>query len=529
MKRDKQIFVLIIFVVISILVLILFLILNNIQIFSGNTVTNGGISLFIEAPINITIYSPENKTYEFNLSDGVFNPMDNKYYFLMDLEVSSSMDVTNWYYSLYLEGILQDSYIDFFPNQTILARIGQNTVVIYARSPLGRVYNKSVSFTIKTEMSSPIIDISEELVTCEGERFRIDYNITDYDSDLERVDILPKDFFFTRIKSSLNAPQYIGEIYSSNILKQHNVGVHNKILYAVDSKLLVDEKNIIIHVLDVNSIPEVENLGVYKIWTKGLDTTFNKNWQVIDSEDGSSMGGLMSFNLTFADNTTFPLFGINKYGEMNYDARDNPTIGSFILKTCVTDNPLALNEELGNYIKEYCGEDSLDSNTVCDEFGFTISDENRIPYILSSYPISKDIVMNGTVEYHFNVLFGDLDNDVLLVEWYVDDIEKQSTIYYEDNVYEHTDTFNFSFECGVSGRHNISTVIYDGINNVSKVWDVNVILKECPKEDISKGGGGGPGDCYELWTCYDWSPCQSTEESHKLNLIERFKYQFHPW
>lgn len=524
MKRDKQIFVLIIFIIISILILVLFLILNNIQIFSGNTITNGGISLFIEAPINITIYSPENKTYEYNLSDGVFNPTDNKYYFLINLDVSSSIDVSDWHYSLYSGGILQDSYIDFIPNQTILARVGQNTLVIYAKSFLGRVYNKSVSFVIKTEMSSPIIDISKELIACEGEKLLVEYNITDYDSDLDGVDILPRDFFFTRIKSSLNAPYYIGEVYSGSILRQHNVGIYNKTLYAMDSKLLVDEKNTTIHVLDVNSVPEVESLGVYKIWTKGLSTIFDKSWQVIDSEDGSSIDGLMSFELTFADNTTFSLFEINKYGQMYYEAiGDDSIIGSFILKACVTDNPLILDGELENYTKEHCGEYSLDSNTVCEEFGFTVSDENRIPYILSIYPTDNNIVMNGTVEYYFNVFFGDLDNDVLLLSWYVDGIEKQSTLYYEEDIYEYSGFFNFSFECGVSGKHNISAVIYDGINSISKTWDIDVVLKECPKKDIISGGSKLK-DCYELWTCYDWSSCQSIEESYKLNLISTDDY-----
>ncbi len=487
---------------------------------TGFVSTVGGIKLFIESPPNVTIHSPQNITYEFNLSDGEYNSFDFNYYFFIDLNVSSDKPISSWAYSIYNENFMYVDNIDFTPNSSISVKQGVNELVVFFQSNRGIWYNKSVFFTVKIDKSAPILNVSSEYYGCEGQKFNVTFNITDYDGDLNRIDVYPIDFLFGRIKYNNNIPFYIGELYSNGILKKASIGLNKKTIYAIDDSGLIDSSNIDFIVLDTNVVPTYENLDVFKIWMKGQNRTFNKTWNVIDSEDGNSIQGSMNFNISYSNGDFFPLFNINNFGGMSYEANSDSYFGTYFLKVCATDNPIL---DIHPELFDFCGVDGS-SNTVCDNFTFTISSDNRNPKIVNVSPSNNTINFVGLKQYFFDVNFSDEDGDPLSVKWLVDNKEIQSNLYYEEDKYNFSDNFNYSFGCGVSGLHFIKTIVSDGGNN-NPFYTWNVSVQEIPCEKPSSGGGGGAlPACIENWACFDWSTCQSAEDSFKLGLLTTDDY-----
>lgn len=518
------------FVVIGVFNLVLLFNLQGNNPVTGFVATSGAIQLFVEADIEILIESPENKTYTFELSDGDYNSDDGYYYYYLDLNVSSDQDVEEWKYSVYNDNRLVDYKVDFNSNTNVAFRLGGNLLTVYAKGVSGKWYDESVVFTIKLDKSAPILEIESEYYGCEGEKFNVNFNVSDYDEDLSVIDVIPRNFLFGKVLSAAYSPIFFAEIYSSGVLGKDKIGDHKKTVYAIDNTNLIDAEDVVFHILEVNEKPIVEDMDVYKIWKKGANITFEKSWNVFDLEDGNAFDGNLYFDLRFFDDSQFGLFYISDNGRMSYEASDISPEGSYLLKACVEDRILTgLHEDL----MSICGSNGS-SNTVCDEFAFTISSENRIPEFLEIKPNESEIIMIGEEMSFFNASILDYDGDALSIKWFVDGIEKQSDILLNINnslSYNYFDKFNYTFECGVGGTHNASIFVYDGINNISFDWNISLTKVDCPvfdKEKPSGGGGGGMIYCLENWACLDWSKCQSVDisfETGTLGLDDYYSYK----
>jgi len=521
---NKKRVIIVILVIISVLLSLvnILLIKYGVGITGFVSSSNAGVRLFLVRPLNITIDSPKNTTYKFNLSDGILSSEDNLYYFFLNLNVSTSDVASGWMYSLFTDTLLKYSYIEFVPNTTFSTSPGFNEIQVFAENSIGDRYNKSAFFTVEIANAAPELEVKPVYYGCKGQRFSDVFNIIDYDMDLAVIDILPRDFFFASFTSSSNPVNYTGEYFSNGPLVQSTVGVNNKTIYAVDATNFVDSENISFVVYDTNMLPEVEDLKVYKIWNKGLNRTFKNQWNVLDSEDGRSMDGRLTFSLFYDDYTPFSLFEINNLGYMEFTADNTTETGVYLLKACVEDTPLP-EENIADDLFDVCGCNGT-SNIVCDDFALTISDQNRLPNITNvSIQNNKTLNVVGTQNFTLFIEFEDEDNDALSVEWFINNSLKKSEIFYENNTYNYEANFTYSFPCGVNGSAFLTVVVDDGINKINKTWNLSIQHVNCPIRTTGGGGGGIPY-CYENWACLDWSTCQSVKESFSLGIITTDDY-----
>ncbi len=522
-ERGISVALLLVFVLLAALNFNLISELVEMKSVTGLVSTTGAIKLSIAVDINILIQSPENITYEFNLSDGDYNAGDGYYYYILDLNVTSDNDAEEWRYSVYNEGDMMISQEVFAPNTHVAFRSGFNEVIVYASNVVGNWYSAGVNFTIEILESSPILNVSSKYYGCEGEKFSTYFEIIDYDGNLKSVDVLPRDLFFARIISSIRNPIFDGEFFSNGEMQKDDVGSHLKTVYAIDTSDLQDSKQVDFEILEINEIPSVENLNVFKIWMKGMDKTFSENWSVYDVEDGLSFDGNLTFDLSFANGGTFGLFDIDENGSMFFEGDQFSPPGVYPLKVCVEDNPIL---NLHENITEICGSNGS-SNVVCDEFALTISNDSRAPEIISFEPDNINVNMTDEVYSVFNVSVFDADGDALYIVWSVDDVEIQTNISYADLDYHYFDLFNYSFGCGIGGQHNVSVFVDDSILNTSMIWYIDVEEVSCPViiEGVSGGGGGGGANyCFEKWACQDWSVCQNVELSLNNGVLSLDDY-----
>jgi len=142
--------------------------------------------------------------------------------------------------------------------------------------------------------------------------------------------------------------------------------------------------------------------------------------------------------------------------------------------------------------------------------------------IISQYPLFSNFSAVANDNLVFNVSKYDPDGTIPDSYWYADSISKK---YYSGNS---SDEFRYSFGCGVSGIHNISVEITDGLLNDSYNWTVTVSFIPCPSEQASLGGGGGGEGkplCAEKWVCGDWQVCQNANVSLKAGLLKGSDYR----
>lgn len=459
----------------------------------------------------IIIGSPLNITYNFSILDP----------YTIDLNVSAvGFTANKWWYTLWdlkHDELVNDS-VEFTPNTTFNAVRWQNRLQISAnKSSNGENKTQNVTFFVYVPNSAPILaDINSSIYVCEGESLDYDFNATDVDEDSITIDIFPKNPFYVS-PTSFDGEIYMNSSIISGVLDKDDVGgidngfkVYEETVSISDGEY-VDTDDTNITVIEINNEPVMETIGVQTIWTAGDNSTFDKQVQVTDVEDGDQDAGNLNFNISFSGDE---LFNISSNGIMNFTP--NLThIGVHNITVCVNDTALASPYE---NISSVCGQDGS-SITVCDSFSLTVTDENRAPSIIDYYPDDLSLNVSGTDNLYFNISEYDPDGTFPDAYWYVggilQDYDSGSLI----------DEFNYSFGCGLSGEYITKAEITDGLLNDSLEWTLNVTYVACPAVLPPEGVGGGFRFCVPLWVCGGWGICQNTEKSLESGLLSGEDYR----
>jgi len=467
----------------------------------------GTIGLVILGPdLNIFIDRPENITYNFSIGDN----------YIIDLNVSADSAVDKWWYTLVdlRHNTIVNNSIVFTPNTTISAVRWSNRLTVFANDSSGLEANASVVFYVSVPNSAPIIkDLSSEILVCEGDALSYPFNATDADEDDLTTDITPRDPFFVTPASRINLTDVTATIISGTLTK-NDVGIYQETVSVSDSQY-VDTGDTNITVIEINNVPSVSNVGVQTVWTQGDNSSFYKEVQVSDVENGNQTSGNFTFNLTFLSGNKF--FNITQLGIMNFTANTS-LIGVYNLSLCITD--LALASIHPNI--SFCGQDGL-NQTVCQNFSLTVTNENRAPTITANYPSNLTLSVSGTDSLFFNITEYDPDGTIPDAYWYVDG----SFVEYDSG--SSYDEFNYSFGCGVGGGHTIRAEITDGLLNDSIEWSLSVSRVQCPVPP--EGGGGGGGGiarpyCTSEWVCDKWQVCQNAKESLNVGIFSGDDYRY---
>ncbi len=477
---------------------------------------NSGVELILD----INIHSPENTTYFFDDYHA-----NNSY--RLPLNVSSQYNLDTWWYRLIDldNNVVVFNKVIFTPNTTFDAVRGSNKLIVSVNDSSGRTSNESVIFSVNVGNTAPIIvNLSDEIYVCEGDHLSYEFNVTDVDEDVLVSDISPKDpfYIYPSSKEAVNQTA-IFEIFSGVLDKEDigGVGSSYKIYQEIvsmddqyNSTCCVDTKNINITVIEINNAPKIENIGVKTLYTVGDNSSFYKEVNVSDVEDGNRTSDNLTFSVEFLQGDR--LFNISDEGVINFTVKNDTSLGVYLVRVCVNDSGI-LNPHQN--ISNYCGQDGS-SIQSCDNFSLTITDDNRPPTIKEYYPENLSLNISGTDSTYFNITNYDPDGTIPDTYWYVDDsLEK-----YDSG--NSTSNFTNSFGCGVSGVHTVKVEITDGLENDSLEWAFNVDLVRCPSRPSGGGGGTFFGErCQEKWGCGEWSTCQSLNESLKQGILSRSDYR----
>ena len=470
----------------------------------GGVTGTGSITLVLLSSMNVFIDSPENKTYDFNLTDDYF----------IDLNVSADFTVDTWWYTLkdLRHNTTVNDSVMFVPNTTIRAVRWSNKLIVFANDSTGSEANASVEFFIYVPNTAPFINyIDDEIFVCEGNSISYKFNATDLDEDDLSVDIDPKNpFFIYPPPERVNLTTVQATIFSGTLTKEY-VGTYTENISVSDGQYADSKSGVNITVIEINNVPSVENIGVQTVWTHGENSTFYEEVDVSDTENGNQSTGNFTFNLTFLNGNKF--FDINEYGIMNFTANDS-LVGVYNISLCVTDSAISnIHPNIS-----LCNQDGL-NNTVCQNFSLTVTDENRNPTITSYYPGNLTLTVSGTESVYFNISKYDPDGTVPDTYWYVDGVLVQ---YNSGNL---TDELTYTFGCGISGTYKVKAEITDGLLNDSVEWSVDVLFRECPK-GTSGGGGGGTPTCIPNWVCENWQVCQNAKASLEAGVLSGEDYRF---
>jgi len=514
MRKKVVLVLLCIFVIFTVLNCFMLIVFSMDKPFVTGRITSGILSLFIEGgERNIYIYNPENITYNFNIGDN----------YTLDLNCSDDFDVDIWTYTLedLRHSITPYLNIGFNPNTTFNAVRWQNKLTVSGEDSSGNSASKSVVFYVSVPNSAPNISgVDSEIYVCEGDDLSSYFNVTDVDEDDLTSDVSPKNPFYTFPvfwhADGLTFTSF--EIISGTLDKSHVDGINSgwkvyEETVSVHDGEYADYAYTNITVIEINNAPDVANIGVQTVQTKGDNSTFYKQVQVKDVEDGDQDSGNFGFNITILNSSgdSVNLFDITQNGIMNFTPSSSQ-VGVYDISVCVNDTGIdnPFDGILGN-----CSQDGGEIS-VCQDFVLTVTDENRAPTITNYYPANLSLNVSGTDVLNFNITEYDPDETFPDAYWYVDDVLKE----YDSGSL--VDEFSYSFGCGVSGEHVIKVDITDGLLNDSIEWGVNVGLVVCPVGVSPSGGGGG---CSVLWSCDDWETCQSAEKSLRMGILSGEDYR----
>ena len=465
--------------------------------------TTGIVDILIEGPeLIVTIYSPENITYNFNKSDP----------YIIDLNVSADFAIdnesTDWKYSL--NG---GSDTTFTPNSSITADRWVNSLTVSAKYEGGGWGSETVIFYVNVSNSAPLLGVIDNpIFVCEGEKLAYNFNATDVDLDDLDGDISPRNPFYVESLGRTGNTSFFN--ITSGILNKDDVRNHSETISVVDSDGLVDTNDTIITVIEINNPPVMTGLGAQTVWLTGDNSTFYYQMVVDDVEDGNTSGGLLEFNLTWSASENFFDIGSSD-GIMNYTPLLGHEGNTYSLTVCVEDNALS---SIHSNIS-LCAPRDGDVESVCDSFSLTVTNENRAPTIINYTPINNSFSVSGTSSSDFFVEVYDADGTIPDIDWYVDGTLKE----HNENI--SNDSYSYSFGCGVSGEHNITIITSDGLLSDSQAWTIDVSLVECPPPSSRGGSGpGGPSFCMEKWFCDNWDVCQNTEKSFEVKILSQENY-----
>ena len=480
----------------------------------------GIMSIFLEGGnIFINIHSPANTTYNFNIGDT----------YTLNLNVSASLFTPDsWWYTLtdLKHNIIINNSVSFTPNATFNAVRWSNNLTVYANNPANEeIYSSEIVFFVNVSNSNPIIGyIPNEILVCEKSflpEFTLDsfFNVSDVDEDDLTVYISPQNPFYVTFFNRFNYTLTKYFIFSG-ILNKENAGganagskTYSEIITVADD-VSSDSKNVNITVIEVNNAPDITNIGVQTIWSKGDNSSFNYQVQVLDTEDGNQNSGNLNFSVIFSGQN---LFNISSKGVINFTGNSS-YLGVHNISVCVKDfgiiNP---HENIS-----LCGQDG-DSITSCNNFSLTITNKNRAPNITNYYPVNLSFDAGGYDTLYFNISEYDPDGTFPDVYWYVDDVLKEY-----DSGGSLTDDFSYIFGCGISGIHHVKASITDGELNDSVQWNVSVDIVECPlgvSPGVGVGGGGSVVECIPKWACEEWPQCKNLRTGVGLVDIS-MEYEF---
>lgn len=474
---------------------------------AGNVVS-GVIGLYVFGDsFNIDIHSPLNTTYNFAIGSN----------YTLDLNVSATDDIAYWWFTLedLRHSQIINSSVLFTPNITFNAVRWSNKLTVYANNSDGETNSKSVIFYVSVPNSAPLMgNVSQVNYACEASSFSLNVNATDVDEDNLQLFLSPTSPFFI-FPTSFFAQTFIqSEIFSSTLTKEH-IGNYTRTV-SVSDGTYSDSKVFNISVLEINELPNVENVGVQTVYLSGQSSSLNKTISVTDAEDGTQYSGNLYFNLSF--NGGEELFNITSNGLIEYSPNASH-LGVHNITYCVTDNALANPDP---NLLAFCGTTGT-NNTVCNSFSLTVTNQNRPPTILSYFPESYSINASGTDQLFFNITTFDPDGTVPDVYWYVDGSFNK---YQQGNSSSH---IYYTYPCGISGKKNVKAEITDGLVNDSVSWNITLQNTECPVEIPSQGGGGGGGGggatCTPKWGCNEWSLCQNVQRSLEIGIISGDDYR----
>ena len=465
----------------------------------------------------IRIYSPENTTYNFNQGE----------MYSLPLNVSADFTADDWEYSLYdvEHSVYAEDHTPFTPNSSIVAVRWGNVLTVYAHEQDGSWHSNNVTFYVEVLNSAPILgNLSEEVLVCENDNLRYDYNATDIDEERLTATISNPNPFFTRFTGYDDNQTTLFEIVSIPLSKFDAGGVggvsqsYEKTITVYDSEMLIDSGVLNITVIEVNDRPIIVNqLGAQTIWLTGENSIFSHQYNVTDIEDGLTVDENFVFNLSF--DGVDDLFGIDSTnGSMYYEPVLDDVGNTYYLTACVEDNPMLASHE--NFSICEAGGETNESWVVCDTFSLTVTDENRAPQVINWTPNSLTASVGGTSSIGFFAEVYDPDGTVPDIDWYVDGILRE----HNENI--SSDVFSRIFGCGVGGVHEVEIFTTDGLLNDSVSWDVTVNYVACPEPSSGGGGGSGGGStvCTEDWMCGDWDVCQNVKKSFDSGILSKEDY-----
>jgi hypothetical protein len=479
----------------------------------------GTISLFIQGQNGtIIIDHPMNYSYgPYTVID--FASLD------LDLNVSADFVATEWNYSLYdaRHGVYVSEDVAFVPNGTFSPRRWSNRLDVFAIGDDSKSAAASVSFFINVENSPPVIDaIDDPIQVCENTALNYLFNASDADEDSLINSIYPnQDFFLTELEiidyniTSLRLFTHIGLDYGDVGEHYRNITVYDNF----DKECCTHTVEATIEVIEVNDEPGGENIdiGTQTVYFNGTGKSLEYQWEVTDEEDGDSLDGNLSFNIS----GNFDLFGINGTGFMNYTpiAEHN---GTYEVTVCANDNDLSsIHQNIS-----ICTGQQATSNFVCEDFTLVVTDVNRAPNITVYSPGNLSFSVYGDTPTLFKANATDPDGADPDIIWYVEGAESRREVGTNSSSFWHT------FDCDFSGTRTVLVNATDGDLEDTVSWTVEVLYMACPPggpqdPPPSDGGGGGGGSgsgssaCYENWFCQGWSVCFNVEEalsSGDLNL-----------
>ncbi|MFA5173924.1 MAG: hypothetical protein WC438_01960 [Candidatus Pacearchaeota archaeon] len=396
-----------------------------------------------------------------------------------------------------------------------------------------------VSVSIANNHAPEFLDIDKDIFVCENRDLNYFFKITDFDGDELTSSLSDLDPFYMGECNRMNNNDFECNIVSWVLNKEDHIKpkqIPGEGWATYPEEITISDGdsanyfNTNIVVIEVNNAPNLTNIPTQTVWTKGDDSFFNYQVKVNDKEEGNEFLGKLKFNLSFLDSTSF--FNINSTGFMKFNATNrNDLVGVYNLRVCVNDSGLT-NTIHPNISLCWNEGQNADPKFSCNDFGLTITNNNRPPNITSYYP-NLTFSTDSINELYFNISKYDPDWTIPDSYWYLDGSLAQ---YVEGRQGDYVDEFIYAFGCGISGEHKLMVVVSDGLLNSSVQWNISVINVPCPTTPSGGGGGGGGGKlvCKEKWVCGDWSQCEnfalsSNQLDYETNLLIKERCSLFNW
>jgi len=344
--------------------------------------------------------------------------------------------------------------IYFTPNQSDM---GNYTVLIWINGTCGTTKDSEfVIYEVMEKNRAPILDSIPDFDINQSEQFWYDVNASDPDNDTLTFG---DNAFFFAISPGTGIIDFTPT--------QGDVGVHDVIIWVIDTYGLMDWQSVEFNIHDVNDCPYFDPpIGAQ---TAIINETYFYDVNATDIDVLPEWD-----NLTFYDNATF--FDISP---------TNGTIRFFVNETYN-----------GTYAVNFSVTDGICMST--EIVSFSVVAINHPPNITSWYPENYTIEMNEGESQLFWITKYDLDGTTPSTQWYLDTSLLTGQI---------NDSYTYYASYTSSGTHNVTVVVSDGLLTDYHNW--TLIVKDVPAEP--PGGPtpptAAPPVCQENWRCSEWSVC----------------------